>query len=278
MSAAEPVIWITADDFGLAPGVNAGVTELAERQRLSAVSIMVHPGADLERLESLRNSGPKLGLHLVFVDERPLLPAGQLARIVDPDGRLPSYPRLFRRVLGRPELGAALRREAEAQVDRYLGLGIPLDFINSHQHVHLFPPVWHALMPLFTRFRDSKVRSGAPGTITWSKQGLVNSSSRLAAWRDPLPTDRLVAPLGVAHAGHLTVERIEAEVAAWLRNGGRTHQSPGELVMHPALEDADLRRRYGHWRFGWQQEYTLLASDQLQAVFKRHSVRLAGGA
>jgi predicted glycoside hydrolase/deacetylase ChbG (UPF0249 family) len=276
MTSTHRTLRVTADDYGLAHGVNAGIAELVARGAVSTVSVMVHPNAELTQLSSLDGHGAELGLHLVFVDERPLLPVSEMRPLLTPDDRFIKYRALFRRLMLRPALCNLLRREAEAQVDRYLGLGLPLRFINSHQHVHMFPPIWRALMPLFRRLTTSWIRSGALGPVTPTKQGLVNLSSRVACWRDPLPVGRLVAPLGVIHVHPLTPKKVDRALRAWLAGRGPTCSA--ELVVHPALEDEDLRRCYGHWRFRWQQEYEQLVSDQWRAVFEQHSVKPAGDA
>src|SRR5689334_11287628 len=135
-------IWVTADDYGLTPAVNRGITQLVSSGAITAVSVMMHAGAHLEQLASLAALRPTLGLHLVFVEEAPLGPSSRLGGLLDRDGRFPSYPRLFGRLLANPALATLLRDEAEAQLDRYRASGLPLQFINSHQHVHLFPPLW----------------------------------------------------------------------------------------------------------------------------------------
>ncbi|HZI76263.1 MAG TPA: hypothetical protein VFD73_20035, partial [Gemmatimonadales bacterium] len=90
--------------------------------------------------------------------------------------------------------------------------------------------------------------------------------------------ERCVAPLGVDYAGHLTAARVDAALEEWDRPRRAAPERLAELVTHPAVEDADLRERYGHWRFQWQQEYDLLASGQLRSLFQKHSVSPAGGA
>ena len=49
MRAGPRQIWLCADDYGIAPGVNGAIRELIARQRLNATSVMVaaaHLGED----------------------------------------------------------------------------------------------------------------------------------------------------------------------------------------------------------------------------------------
>ena len=65
----RPVLIITADDYGYAPGYNRGILEVANAGAVDAVSVMVgrrgcEPGPLLE-------SGVEVGLHLELPGERP---------------------------------------------------------------------------------------------------------------------------------------------------------------------------------------------------------------
>jgi chitin disaccharide deacetylase len=239
--------------------------------------VMMHADAELGGLSNLLTLGPALGPHLVFVEERPLLPASLLGPLLDGEGRLPSsYARLFRLLLWRPGLLGLLRLEADAQLDRYLGRGLPVDFINSHQHTHLFPPLWRALGPVFRRFPRAALRAGVYGALGWSKQGLLNLSARISAAREPLPGQPRVHPLGVQHSGRLTAERLASVLNEWACRPVRVRNAAAEVVTHPAVEDTDLRRRYAHWGFRWQEEYDLLDSNRLRAILDSYAVTFAG--
>ncbi len=79
---------VTADDFGVAIEVNEAV-ELAHRDGiLTAASLMVAGDAAGDAVERARRS-PRLGvgLHLVLVEGRPMLPANEVPDLVDPEGR-----------------------------------------------------------------------------------------------------------------------------------------------------------------------------------------------
>ena len=65
-------IWLCADDYGISPGVNAGIRELIVRGRINATSIMVASpyfnNDEAAALDTL-NSGEKradLGLHVTL--------------------------------------------------------------------------------------------------------------------------------------------------------------------------------------------------------------------
>ena len=72
MRTAPRRIWLCADDYGISPGVNAGIRELISRGRINATSIMVaapHFDSDEAAALDTLNSGEKraaLGLHVTL--------------------------------------------------------------------------------------------------------------------------------------------------------------------------------------------------------------------
>ena len=143
-------IWLCADDYGISPGVNAGIRELILRGRINATSIMVAAphfnGDEAAALDTL-NSGEKraaLGLHVTLTAPfKPMsdgfapLRAGQFISLND-TLRMASTRRL------RPEsLVIEIATQLRAFIDTF---GRPPDFLDGHQHVHLFPQVRDAFL------------------------------------------------------------------------------------------------------------------------------------
>lgn len=148
-SNARPLV-LCADDFGLAPGVDAGILELVEAGRLSAVSCMTGLARWPEAARALLPVRERvdLGLHLTLTDQEPAGPAPRLA----PSGRLPPLPELARLLV----TDGRARAEAELELDRQLdaferALGRPPDFIDGHQHVHVLPGIRAAVVAAAVR-------------------------------------------------------------------------------------------------------------------------------
>jgi predicted glycoside hydrolase/deacetylase ChbG (UPF0249 family) len=61
-------IWLCADDYGIAPGVDRGIRELIARGRLNATSAMVvAPSFNKEEVDALRGAGrAAIGLHVTL--------------------------------------------------------------------------------------------------------------------------------------------------------------------------------------------------------------------
>lgn len=138
---------ITADDYGLAPGVSAGIRELLDAGRLSGTSAMTT--FDLWPVEGVAlrayADAAMLGVHLTLTDHAPLGPMPTLA----PRGRFPSFGGLARAAW----LGTLDPAEVEAELSRQIDafeavIGRPPDFLDGHHHVQQLPVVRDAVLRL----------------------------------------------------------------------------------------------------------------------------------
>ncbi len=135
-------IWLCADDYASAPGIGVAIRDLMARGRLNATSVMVAaPSFRSESiaLAALASGRPvAIGLHLTLTGRfRPLTAFHPLA-----DGTFPPLAALVRRAFLRRLDQAALAREIDAQLAAFAdAFGRAPDFVDGHQHVHLFPQV-----------------------------------------------------------------------------------------------------------------------------------------
>ncbi|HIJ63596.1 MAG TPA: ChbG/HpnK family deacetylase, partial [Rhodospirillaceae bacterium] len=144
---------ICADDYAISPAVSAGIRELAQAGRLSATGVMSCMRHWPEEASSLRPLAERIavGLHFTLTDQLPLGPMPVLA----PAGRLPAIASVVTRGLFGALPAAEIAGELERQLDAFeRHFGGPPDFIDGHQHVHLFPGVWPLVLGLFGRRLD----------------------------------------------------------------------------------------------------------------------------
>ena len=132
---------VTADDFGLSPGVNAGIVEAHERGIVTATSLMVNAPAAREALHwASEHRSLAVGLHFVLTFARPVGPTEPLEELVDENGR---FRRLETGVHERASAGD-VREEIRAQLARFAdAVGRAPSHIDGHHHVHALPGDLH---------------------------------------------------------------------------------------------------------------------------------------
>lgn len=151
---------VTGDDFGFSRGVNRAIVEAHEKGVLTSASLMV-TGDAWEEAVSLARAHPRLavGLHLVIVCGRSVLPEAEVPHLVDSAGFFRTSPtRAGLLYQLHPEARAELRREIRAQLERFRQTGLPLDHVDGHLHLHVHPVVVDVLAELAGEFEIPAVR------------------------------------------------------------------------------------------------------------------------
>lgn len=228
---------VTADDFGASPQVNEAVERAHRDGILTAASLMVSGAAvddAVERAKRLPSLG--VGLHVVLVDGRPVLPPDRIPALVDAQGAFRTdMVRAAMRIFASPAARRQLKAEVEAQFEAFAATGLPLDHVNAHRHFHLHPTIAATLVkvgmahgmrtvraPVEPRavlraVENEGARSGIEGI--WAQQ--VQRLMRRASLATP---DQV---FGLAWSGAMTAPRI---------NGLLQHLPDGlsEIYAHPA--------------------------------------------
>jgi hopanoid biosynthesis associated protein HpnK len=121
---------------------------------LTSASLMVAaPGcadavARARRLPKLR-----VGLHLVLVEGRPKLPAGELPDLTTGEGLFRTdMAAMGAEIFFRPKVRRQLAAEIEAQFAAFAATGLPLDHANTHKHFHLHPTIAGLMLSIGARY------------------------------------------------------------------------------------------------------------------------------
>ncbi len=142
------ILKLCADDFGLSEGIDRAIIDLIDRRRLSATSCMVAGRSIAASASALsaRRPAAEIGLHITLTDLAPLGPMPVLA----PHGQPPALAALLRKAFAGGLDVAEVRAEIVRQADRFRQVfGHAPDFVDGHQHVHLFPGIRAALWQCF---------------------------------------------------------------------------------------------------------------------------------
>jgi hopanoid biosynthesis associated protein HpnK len=134
---------VTADDYGVALQVNEAVERAHKSGILSATSLMVSgPAAGDAVARAKAMPSLRVGLHLVLVEGRPVLPATQVPDLVDETGHFRTdMAWAGAAMFFLPKVRAQLKAEVEAQFAAFAATGLQLDHVNAHKHFHLHPTI-----------------------------------------------------------------------------------------------------------------------------------------
>lgn len=262
---------VTADDFGRALPVNQAVEEANRGGILTAASLMVSGDAVDDAVNRARRlPGLAVGLHVVLVDGRPVLPPDKVPALVGRDGRFTDdLVRLGFRIFFDLSARRQMQAELRAQFERFQATGLSMAHVDAHHHYHLHPTVFDEVVALAREF-------GAPGVrIPWepprSLSGRLQSAfhaGRVRRMRRKLAAAGLVANdrvFGIEGSGAMDRQRLLA-ILADLPDG------LSEIYGHPAT---------GHWQqdpmpasYRVADEYQGLIDPEVRAAVVRSGAAL----
>lgn len=272
-------IWLCADDYGISPGVNDAIRDLILRSRINATSVMV-VAPSFTRSEAMPltilTAGSQriaIGLHLTLT-----APFKPLSSDYGPlrDGAFLPLKDTLRAAIFRQLKPQTIAVEVGAQIKAFAAaFGRLPDFIDGHQHVHIFPQVREAVI----------AAAGHAAPDAWLRHcGSTLSFAKLFSDRKGLLIDHLSGALqrrankfglktNPAFAG--TYDFKTTSDYAALFPGFLSGLPDGSVVMcHPGHVDDELKRLDTLTDLR-EQEYAFLAGDAFPGVLARAGVTLS---
>lgn len=240
---------VNADDFGLSPGINAGIIEAFEKGILTSASIMVNAPAFEDAVKLAHaHEGLGIGVHLNVVRGKAILPPTEIPSLVDSVGRFLRTPiGLCSDILRKRIDLDHLSREFSAQIERVFAAGLRPTHVNSEQHVHMYPPIFARVLTLAETFGIKAVRwtgqyPRAADLIYWSRRSykdlLVNACASLC--RKQLDGRAVMSNdyfYGLMETGSLTTEVLRG-ILPQLKDGVT------EIMCHPGYVGQDLQEAF----------------------------------
>ena len=272
---------VNADDFGLTAGVNRAIIEAHRAGIVTSTTLMANSAAYDEAI-LLAQQAPRLGVgvHLVFVDGRP---------IVSPTSIRTLAPGRHSRFRGSIALLAAnallarlnpneIEREAGAQIRKIQASGVLVSHLDTHKHTHLFPNILKPILRAAARCGISAIRNPleptfaqVPASTQWKRRAQVRLLRVLAAGFRELATAAGVSTtdgtLAILATGSLTLEVFRAIIA-------NIPDGTWEFVCHPGYDDDALRATGTRLRASRQRELEILTSDSARRTFEEYGVEL----
>jgi predicted glycoside hydrolase/deacetylase ChbG (UPF0249 family) len=271
-------IWLCADDYGIAPGVNTAIRDLVTRGRLNATSVMVaapsFSRAEASALAALNEDTKRvaIGLHLTLTGPLKPLTAGYMPLT---DGAFLPLATTLRLAMQQRLDMAALAAEIRAQFEAFAAaFGRPPDFVDGHQHVHLFPQVRQAALETTSWIAPQAWMRHCGSTLPLHRR-LTDPKGLLIDWLSREFRAR-AAKLGIAtnpaFAGTYTF-RPNADFAALFPAFLEGLPEGGLVMCHPGHVDAELERLDPLTTLR-EREYDYFCSDAFFEALKTHDLTL----
>jgi hopanoid biosynthesis associated protein HpnK len=266
MASPKPTVRliVNADDFGRSHEINLAIAQAHDSGIVTSASLMVTGGATEEAVALARaRTRLAVGLHVVVLGGRAVLPPDVIPHLVDGEGRfrrraLTAGVRYFFIGAAREELA----REMRAQFEAFKATGLPLSHVDGHHHMHLHPTVLALLLPLAQEFGARGLRVNVADELFFSLRGdptrpglklgwklafvLLAANGRRLLRNRSLPTAGRV--YGLMQTGRVTeayllrlLERMADKQARSSRDDGRHEDRVVEIFCHPSLRHESRR-------------------------------------
>lgn len=281
MSVPIKRLIVSADDFGMSAGVNAGIIRAHREGILTDTSVMANGQAFAEAV-ALAREHPTLsvGLHLVLVQGRAVSPPAHIPLLVDGRGWFGNNaPWAGLRYFFTPGAHEQLRREITAQLEKFAATGLPLSHVDGHLTIHMHPTVLAILIEAARQFGIRAVRlpeESLAAALRFSRRhtGRKLFEATVFAALTRYARKRLVAA-GIRHPDRMFGLHQTGHVSeTYLLNVCRQLQ-PGvtEVYCHAGLSDDESRR----WRppdYESEQELAALISPRVRAAIQTGGIEL----
>jgi hypothetical protein len=217
---------VNADDFGLTPGVSAGILAAHRHGIVTSTTMLVNRDVPADLVARALDDGLGIGLHVNLTLGHPLTRGASLQ---DAGG---TFVRDARRAAARAKTGE-VEAEIGAQIERFLTLAKrPPTHLDTHHHVGLHVPVREAVLGAARKL----------GVPVRSQDGAARVRSRSAGLRTP---DHFFGESGPGAYWSLATTLRHLRTLPW---------GTSEWMTHPGWCDAEL----SYSRYGRQREVEMI--------------------
>lgn len=240
---AQVKVIINGDDFGKSPEVNEAIIGAFLVGTLTSCSLMVTGEAfeDAVRLAG-EHDGLAVGLHLVTVQGKSVLPPVEIPLLVDHEGYFPDSPtqaglRYYFSRSARQQLAC----ELAAQFEKFHATGLRLSHVDSHLHMHVHPVIFALALELAEQYGVRRMRLPRDDfglAVRFSRMNLMGRA--MTALVFGMLTRRMKKQL--VDRGFFFADRVYGHYASGEINLNYTlfildHLSAGtnEIYFHPAV-------------------------------------------
>lgn len=270
----EKHLIVNADDYGYYDCVTRGVLLAADAGVVRATGIFANSPFVENHVPLLKtHDSLDAGVHLNLTDRQPITDALK-SRFRRWGGNFPGKFRLVRELFsGRLPL-REVRDELAAQIERVRSFGVDITFINSHEHLHMLPPLFRITQDLAREYGVTNIRFSTPDSIgVAAGPGALarDCSLRVLNILNRRQLDVPTLPfLGMGFSGKLEINYLRRML---------TGLTPGvyELMCHPGdCSDRQVENTRHRAYHDWRGELDTLLSADFRDLCVQENIRLIG--
>ena len=152
---------VNADDLGLSPEINEGIARVIRQGIVQSVSVAANGLYFDDAVKILSHNHLSVGVHLNIIEGKPLSAPEDIRFLLNSqgqfNGRLANTLYLLFLKACCNNL-SSVRNEFRLQIIRLLDCGIVVTHLDSHRHLHMFPPLFKIVVDLAVEFKIPFIR------------------------------------------------------------------------------------------------------------------------
>jgi len=272
---------VTGDDFGLSVPVNEAISQAHQKGILTSTSLMVAaPEVNDAVTRAKQLPDLNVGLHLVLSNGRSCLPASDIPELVDSLGNFSNnLVTNGIKIFFVARVKQQLKDEIRAQFEVFKATGLRLDHVNAHNHMHLHPTIFDAILEIGKDYGMDAVRLPEEKPLKALIDSHKEKITRFATWLFLKPfTSRMKKRLtennikfntnvfGFHHTGHMNLDTL-VRILPNLEDG------LSEVYLHPATgswDEIDPAAK----DYEFEAEYKALIHPRIKRIIEKFSIEL----
>ena len=263
---------VNADDYGLTPGVSAGIRYAHTHGLVTSTSVLVTQPTIAEEIQMATSETPNLGLglHLNLTSGKPIQDCRKIRTLLNETGNFyrPSELESKLEILDPSEVDA----EWQAQLERFQNLvNSSPDHIDSHHYISYRTPwLFQIMIKLAADIRcPVRMPFSYLATTRMGEMPFRTTGSMI------IQAPRILRRYQVSSSAHCITAFYGPHATDKALRNILLRLEPGvtELVCHPGFNNLELMKKSSYHQ-NRQEELTLLTDNKALSIISERNIRL----